>query len=213
MGVGSNSENEEDVHTYKLVDLNHRGFLPDYEDYDLDCDDPEYRFSDPVCRERLERQEEEEQMIKGPEMMPVEGSKIGHDLIYMFGPWSAWTECSASCGRGKKTRARTCDHPDICDKGQEVDVTICVKQRIRRRSWSEWSTCSTSCGDGEQLRERSCHSNNICGCRPLIQRRKSKCPKCDVACVPNPGTWVDNTGDGCQIYQQQAWCTFSGRKG
>ena len=29
-GGGSNSEKEEDedVHTYKLVDLNHRGFLP-----------------------------------------------------------------------------------------------------------------------------------------------------------------------------------------
>ncbi|XP_076315655.1 ADAMTS-like protein 2 [Tachypleus tridentatus] len=84
---------------------------------------------------------------------------------------SAWSECSASCGKGYKTRSVRCwrmlgpgfdstVHERLCAELikppsiQPCDLDLCSPQwRV-----SEWSECSVKCGYGVQVREVHCSS-------------------------------------------------------
>uniref|UniRef100_S4R6S8 SCO-spondin n=1 Tax=Petromyzon marinus TaxID=7757 RepID=S4R6S8_PETMA len=78
-----------------------------------------------------------------------------------LGPWSAWGECSRSCGGGTRARHRDCPDasaPHACP-GEPQQSEACSPQPCRADcvlgDWAAWSSCSASCGGGVSSRNRS----------------------------------------------------------
>lgn len=83
--------------------------------------------------------------------------------------WSAWSECSASCGIGISMRTRTfldnmgrkkCPHIIVVEK-QKCMQPECSATDIAGPDamcpttvWSDWSPCSSTCGKGVRIRTR-----------------------------------------------------------
>lgn len=101
-----------------------------------------------------------------------------------WGLWSLWSECSATCGRGRISRSREClggVSGDIGCEGasneQEIcSLRVCIKlsSSIFKWSdyfiliqdcpqftpWTDWSPCSLRCGRGVRSRGRACIDSN-----------------------------------------------------
>lgn len=88
--------------------------------------------------------------------------------------WSAWSECSATCGFAVKTRTRTCSNPApafggrVC-VGQTRSEVICTLNPPCKDpkhqpidggwgEWGKWEPCSAQCGGGFRKRQRRCDS-------------------------------------------------------
>jgi hypothetical protein len=76
-------------------------------------------------------------------------------------PWSAYSECSKTCGQGNWTRTRTilrkatltgtvCPHLTETDFCREDSCPV----DCEFESWSTWSACTKSCGAGTRERSR-----------------------------------------------------------
>ena len=74
--------------------------------------------------------------------------------------WGDWTDCSASCGNGLKTRDRSCSDPRNTCEGYPQQRTICHEESCPAtkpwRFWSDWTECSVTCGQGNRHRIRQC---------------------------------------------------------
>ena len=78
--------------------------------------------------------------------------------------WAAWSDCSAKCGRGIRTRTRTCNNPAPINNGpgcegppveKKTCSSVCPKVDGKWSSWSSWSSCSPDC---QQFRRRDCNN-------------------------------------------------------
>ncbi|OXB56883.1 hypothetical protein ASZ78_013391 [Callipepla squamata] len=108
--------------------------------------------------------------------------------------WGLWEECSKSCGKGNRTRTRTCSNPSAQHNGKAcngsaVDFIMCNVGPCpvdgEWSSWLPWGPCSESCGKGTQVRLRLCsspppsHGGSHCH-GPGVQRQvcsKRRCPE------------------------------------
>nr|XP_035962212.1 hemicentin-1 isoform X2 [Halichoerus grypus] len=91
-------------------------------------------------------------------LCPVDGS---------WSEWSPWEECTRSCGRGNRTRTRTCNNPSTqyggrpCE-GNAIEIIMCNIRPCPVHgawgTWQPWSACSESCGKGAQIRTRLCNN-------------------------------------------------------
>ncbi|XP_052813143.1 semaphorin-5A-like isoform X1 [Mya arenaria] len=114
---------------------------------------------------------EQSSTIKDGIMVTIRGLHIS------WSDWSAWSDCSQSCDRGRISRHRLCNVPPpltdgICIGG-DTETEECVIREFcpfdgQWALWSTWSTCSGSCGDGVETRNRSCsdpapaYGGNVC---------------------------------------------------
>ncbi|KAI4563342.1 hypothetical protein MJT46_010951, partial [Ovis ammon polii x Ovis aries] len=119
--------------------------------------------------------------------------------------WSLWEECTRSCGRGNRTRTRTCNNPSAQHGGRPCDgiamETIMCNIRPcpvdgKWATWTSWSACSVSCGGGARQRTRDCSD-------PAPQYGGNKCEGSDVQSdfcnsdsCPTHGNWSPWSGWG-----------------
>jgi len=87
-----------------------------------------------------------------------------------YGPWSAWTLCSKSCGGGVRSRVRNCTNPapafggmDCSALGEPQESEPCKTRQIcpvdgAWSAWGNWTACSKTCSKGVQHRRRLCNS-------------------------------------------------------
>eukprot|EP00933_Yihiella_yeosuensis_P042894 TRINITY_DN37562_c0_g1_i1.p1 TRINITY_DN37562_c0_g1~~TRINITY_DN37562_c0_g1_i1.p1 ORF type:complete len:898 (-),score=127.82 TRINITY_DN37562_c0_g1_i1:113-2527(-) len=85
-----------------------------------------------------------------------------------IGPWSAWSDCSKSCGGGQMYHSRSIiKHAEAWGSGcfgSLEGVASCNEQPCGQvsdctySSWTSWNACSKSCGGGQHKRSRSINS-------------------------------------------------------
>eukprot|EP00440_Ansanella_granifera_P067406 gb/GFBE01073112.1/.p1 GENE.gb/GFBE01073112.1/~~gb/GFBE01073112.1/.p1 ORF type:complete len:1141 (+),score=216.96 gb/GFBE01073112.1/:1-3423(+) len=81
----------------------------------------------------------------------------------VWGMWSDWSHCTASCGGGSRQRGRPIAVQnntlgEACDFGDGIQIEDCATQVCARdcawSDWSAWAKCSESCGGGVTTRSR-----------------------------------------------------------
>ncbi|XP_048736901.2 ADAMTS-like protein 4 isoform X2 [Ostrea edulis] len=131
-----------------------------------------------------------------------------------------WTQCSVTCGRGKRMRSVTCmsqdgrrvrrDFCDLLEKPKEKSVcsygdcrtTTVSSVYVSMKSWytTDWSRdCPVECGEGKQTRKVVCHgsNSNTDPRRNCLQRDK---PNTERACKSRRtcyGTWFSEAWGKC----------------
>ncbi|RMX52480.1 hypothetical protein pdam_00013778 [Pocillopora damicornis] len=79
--------------------------------------------------------------------------------------WSKWSECSAKCGGGTRSRSRECTNPtpqyggkDCSDLGPKTQEEDCNKDGCAVNGgygpWGSWGECSITCGKERGIRTR-----------------------------------------------------------
>ncbi|XP_060905636.1 adhesion G protein-coupled receptor B1 isoform X9 [Labrus mixtus] len=84
--------------------------------------------------------------------------------------WSPWSLCSSTCGRGYRSRTRTCTPPqfggDVCEGPEKqtkfCNIAVCPVDGVWNE-WSSWSSCSASCSNGTMQRTRECNGPSYGG--------------------------------------------------
>lgn len=120
------------------------------------------------------------------------GNSIAVTNCTVHGGWtlfSAWSECSATCGFAVKTRTRTCTNPApahggrvcvgpdrtevLCTGNPPCPVSTPSPQDGQWSEWSEWDACSVPCGTGFKKRFRKCDN-------PSPRNGGQECIGCNV---------------------------------
>uniref|UniRef100_A0A8K9UVC9 SCO-spondin n=1 Tax=Oncorhynchus mykiss TaxID=8022 RepID=A0A8K9UVC9_ONCMY len=98
-------------------------------------------------------------------------------------PWSVWSDCPVTCGRGTQIRSRACINPPPRNNGtdcsgperdaQGCHTPPCVDDLC---PWSPWSRCSRSCGAGVVLRRRVCvcEGEGEGACPPEVEAERNR---------------------------------------
>ncbi|XP_065187399.1 SCO-spondin-like isoform X2 [Sycon ciliatum] len=118
------------------------------------CNSPEPQFGGKPCTgSPISRQS----CDQGP--CPINGN---------FSEWMPWSQCSASCSAGVRTRRRLCDNPAPQFNGwhcqgidrQQEGCTVVEHCPVDGRfgDWTAWEACSVSCEQGQTHRRRECNA-------------------------------------------------------
>ncbi|XP_052760873.1 coadhesin-like [Mya arenaria] len=123
--------------------------------------------------------------------------------VNVWSDWTAWSQCTVTCGTGEKLRMRHCVNGSRCD-GATVDKASCALLPCSVdggwSTWSDWSGCSVTCGYGGRYRNRACDSPApLHGGRPCAGVDSDIDVCYDVAC-PIDGGWGNFTSAGsCSV--------------
>uniref|UniRef100_A0A8C8EIF3 Spondin-1 n=1 Tax=Oncorhynchus tshawytscha TaxID=74940 RepID=A0A8C8EIF3_ONCTS len=106
----------------------------------------------------------------------------------MLSPWSDWSDCSVTCGKGMRTRQRVLKSPvELGECTEDLEqVEKCMLPECPTdcmvSEWTEWSECNKSCGKGHMIRTRMVKLEPQFGgdlCPETVQRKKCKIRKCN----------------------------------
>jgi len=116
--------------------------------------------------------------------------------------WSAWTKCSATCGGGSKSRARTVKVP-AANGGKACPVLSNSKKcgtdkcKCKVSAWSAWGHCNANCAGGTRTRTRSVKSTGPGAKCPVL----SKSEKCNTQkCRPGQVTGLASSSSGIFLF-------------
>ncbi|XP_048340538.1 spondin-1 [Sphaerodactylus townsendi] len=110
-----------------------------------------------------------------------------HTIPCMLSPWSEWSDCSVTCGKGMRTRQRILKSAaELGDCNEELEqVEKCMLPECpidcELTEWSQWSECNKSCGKGHMIRTRMIEMEPQFGgapCPETVQRKKCRIRKC-----------------------------------
>ncbi|KAM8808098.1 SPON1 protein, partial [Eudromia elegans] len=110
-----------------------------------------------------------------------------HTIPCLLSPWSEWSDCSVTCGKGMRTRQRMLKSAaELGDCNEELEqVEKCMLPECpidcELTEWSQWSECNTSCGKGHMIRTRMIKMEPQFGgtaCPETVQRSKCRVRKC-----------------------------------
>ncbi|KAF2979286.1 hypothetical protein EK904_012453 [Melospiza melodia maxima] len=110
-----------------------------------------------------------------------------HTIPCLLSPWSEWSDCSVTCGKGMRTRQRMLKSAaELGDCNEELEqAEKCMLPECpihcELTEWSQWSECNTSCGKGHMIRTRMIKIEPQFGgaaCPETVQRSKCRVRKC-----------------------------------
>ncbi|XP_061425150.1 LOW QUALITY PROTEIN: adhesion G protein-coupled receptor B3-like [Lethenteron reissneri] len=109
--------------------------------------------------------------------------------------WTPWSLCSLTCGRGLRTRERTCNEPQYggnhCDgpknQSKVCSIALCPVDG-KWTKWSNWTPCSVSCANGTQQRSRECEGPIYGGAECRGQWTEKQ--ECYIRVCPVDGQWM-----------------------
>uniref|UniRef100_A0A3P8NGM6 Adhesion G protein-coupled receptor B1 n=1 Tax=Astatotilapia calliptera TaxID=8154 RepID=A0A3P8NGM6_ASTCA len=101
---------------------------------------------------------------------PRSGQQSSQTVHGAWDEWSPWSLCSSTCGRGYRSRTRTCTPPqfggDPCEGPEKqtkfCNIAVCPVDGVWNE-WSSWSSCSASCSNGTMQRTRECNGPSYGG--------------------------------------------------
>uniref|UniRef100_A0A8C9R6U4 Hemicentin-1 n=1 Tax=Scleropages formosus TaxID=113540 RepID=A0A8C9R6U4_SCLFO len=131
---------------------------------------------------------------------PVDGS---------WSEWTAWEECSSTCGQGNRTRVRTCSNPPAqhggrpCE-GKAVEAIVCSIRPCPVAGnwgvWLPWGPCSETCGKSMQTRIRLCNNPPPSFNGPKCEGPDAQTQVCKDRHCPVDGKWSAWVGWGpCSV--------------
>ncbi|KAL4226916.1 hypothetical protein ACF0H5_014894 [Mactra antiquata] len=80
--------------------------------------------------------------------------------------WSFWSQCTATCGGGYRSRNRVCAFDPVAPHGADCvgdskEIDSCAQKLCPVDGlwggWSTWAACTVSCGGGTQSKTRICN--------------------------------------------------------
>ncbi|XP_022783430.1 coadhesin-like [Stylophora pistillata] len=113
-------------------------------------------------------------------------------------PWNSWTECSATCGGGTRSRTRACTNPPPSGDGSGcigsyVEVEQCKTHSCpvngKFSPWTQWQQCSKTCGGGTQTRTRRCDSPSPSNGGKACTGDTFQTRECNTNTCPVDGMW------------------------
>uniref|UniRef100_A0A4W6FLL5 ADAM metallopeptidase with thrombospondin type 1 motif 20 n=1 Tax=Lates calcarifer TaxID=8187 RepID=A0A4W6FLL5_LATCA len=127
---------------------------------------PGYRSLDVQCMKYslMKRQSERmEASMCGDVAKPQTREPCHGDCLLKNWQYSAWSQCSKTCGRGSRSRESYCMNnlgrrlvDRECNEYQRVVTETCNDQPCPKWTVSEWSECLVTCGKGMRHRQVSC---------------------------------------------------------
>ncbi|KAL4005532.1 hypothetical protein ACER0C_005245 [Sarotherodon galilaeus] len=190
---------------------------------------PGYRNLDVQCMKYnlMKRQSERTEasacadIPKPPTREPCHG-----DCLLKSWQYSAWSQCSKTCGRGSRSRESYCMNnlgrrlvDRECNEYQRVVTETCNDHPCPKWIVSEWSECLVTCGKGMRHRQVSCSmgareeklSEHLCD-------MSSKPPAVGGCELPECASWQVGVWGACSVtcdhgYQMRAVRCVSGDYG
>lgn len=130
---------------------------------------------------------------------------------YVCGKWSAWGECTASCGGGLETREYThvdgvmcgesCPHGNGFKQQRECNTDVSCPIDCEG-DWGGYADCSASCGGGVQMRayhitQEAMHGGKACPkSNGAVEDHPCSTENCEVHCNGHWQDWTECSNDG-----------------